>query len=240
MKITFHRLAACATLAIAATLPVSVAQGQSQKVLKFIPQADLRILDPISTTAYITRNHGYMVYDTLFAMDEKFQVKPQMVDKFDVSKDQLTYTFTLRDGLKFHDGQPVRSADCIASIDRWSKRDALGQKLAEATESWSAVDDKTFRLKLKKPFPLTLGSARQAVVERAVHHAGTYCQDRPIQEHRRYDRLGSFQIRESGMGARKQSGLRQEHRLCAAQGAAVLGFRRQSGQGRPGRMDLHS
>ncbi len=127
-----------------------------QKVLKFIPQADLRILDPIATTAYITRNHGYMVYDTLFAIDARFQVKPQMVDKWEVSKDGLAYTFTLRDGLKFHDGQPVKSADCIASIERWSKRDALGQKLAEATESWSAVNDKTFRLKLKKPFPLTL------------------------------------------------------------------------------------
>ena len=156
MKSRLCRLAGFVVLAAVAALPASVALAQSQKVLKFIPQADLRILDPISTTAYITRNHGYMVYDTLFAMDEKFQVKPQMVDKFDVSKDQLTYTFTLRDGLKFHDGQPVRSADCIASIDRWSKRDALGQKLAEATESWSAVDDKTFRLKLKKPFPLTL------------------------------------------------------------------------------------
>jgi peptide/nickel transport system substrate-binding protein len=93
---------------------------------------------------------------TLFAMDAKFQVKPQMVDKWEVSNDKLTYTFTLRDGLKFHDGQPVRSADCIASIDRWSKRDALGQKLAEATEAWTAVNDKTFRLKLKKPFPLAL------------------------------------------------------------------------------------
>jgi peptide/nickel transport system substrate-binding protein len=139
-----------------AVLTIPTASAQSQKVLKFIPQADLRILDPISTTAYITRNHGYMVYDTLFAMDEKFQVRPQMVDKHEISKDQLTYTFTLRDGLKFHDGQPVRSADCIASIERWSKRDALGQKLAEATEGWTAVNDRTFRLKLKKPFPLTL------------------------------------------------------------------------------------
>ena len=128
----------------------------AQKTLKFIPQADLRILDPIATTAYITRNHGYMVYDTLFAINDKFEVKPQMVDKHEVSKDGLTYTFTLRDGLKFHDGAPVRSADCIASIERWGKRDALGQKLAEATESWTAVDDKTFRLKLKAPFPLAL------------------------------------------------------------------------------------
>ena len=125
-------------------------------MLKFVPKADLRILDPITTTAYITRNHGYMIYDTLFATDAKFQVQPQMVDKYELSSDKLTYTFTLRDGLKFHDGQPVRSADCIASIDRWSKRDALGQKMAEVTESWKAVDDKTFTLKLKKPFPLAL------------------------------------------------------------------------------------
>src|ERR1700754_2416045 len=116
----------------------------AQKTLKFIAQADLRILDPISTTAYITRNHGYMVYDTLFAMDEKFQIKPQMVDKHEVSKDQLTHTFTLRDGLKFHDGQPVRSADCIASIERWGKRDSLGQKLTQLTASRTTDDGKTF------------------------------------------------------------------------------------------------
>ena len=97
-----------------------------------------------------------MVYDTLFATDAKFQVRPQMVDKYETSKDGLTWTFTLRDGLKFHDGAPVRSADCIASIDRWAKRDVLGQKLAEAAESWTAVNDKTFRLKLKKPFGYVL------------------------------------------------------------------------------------
>jgi peptide/nickel transport system substrate-binding protein len=142
-------------LAFAATM-LSPAGFAQQKVLKFIPQADLRILDPITTTAYITRNHGYMVYDTLFAIDAKFQVQPQMVDKYEASPDKLTYTFTLRDGLKFHDGQPVRSADCIASIERWAKRDALGQKLAEATDGWKAVNDKTFTLHLKKPFALVL------------------------------------------------------------------------------------
>src|SRR5499433_408880 len=153
---SYFSTAAITLLAVVVTLgsPVSLAQGQ--KTLKFIPQADLRILDPISTTAYITRNHGYMIYDTLFATDAKFQLQPQMVDKYELSKDGLTYTFTLRDGLKFHDGQPVRSADCIASLERWAKRDALGQKLAEATESWKAVNDKTFTLKLKRPFPLTL------------------------------------------------------------------------------------
>jgi peptide/nickel transport system substrate-binding protein len=149
-------ITALGVLLLAAVLGAPAAIAQGQKVLKFIPQADLRILDPITTTAYITRNHGYMIYDTLFATDANFKVQPQMVDKYDLSSDRLTYTFTLRDGLKFHDGTPVRSADCIASIERWAKRDALGQKLAEATEAWKAVNDKTFTLKLKKPFPLAL------------------------------------------------------------------------------------
>jgi peptide/nickel transport system substrate-binding protein len=148
--------AALGAVALAMVISAPWARAQEQRVLKFIPQADLRILDPITTTAYITRNHGYMIYDTLFATDAKFQVQPQMVDKYELSKDQLTYTFTLRDGLKFHDGQPVRAADCIASIERWARRDALGQKLAEATESWKVINDKTFTLKLKRPFPLAL------------------------------------------------------------------------------------
>src|SRR5665213_821285 len=131
---------AVALVTTVAGLGLSLTALAQQKVLKFIPQADLRILDPITTTAYITRNHGYMVYDTLFAMDANFNVRPQMVDTYDASKDGLTYTFTLRPGLKFHDGAPVRSADCIASVERWAKRDALGQKLAQATESWTAVD----------------------------------------------------------------------------------------------------
>jgi peptide/nickel transport system substrate-binding protein len=148
------------TLGLAAALIPAVWLGPpaaaQQKTLKFIPEADLRSLDPIWTTAYITRNHGYMVYDTLFAVNDKFEPQQQMVDKWRVSDDKLTYTFTLRDGLKFHDGQPVRSADCIASIERWAKRDVLGQKLSELTGRWTALDDKTFELKLKKPFALVL------------------------------------------------------------------------------------
>jgi len=156
MRFSLRYARGAVMIAAAVMLSAPLASAQTQKVLRFIPQADLRILDPITTTAYITRNHGYMIYDTLFATDAKFQVQPQMVDKYELSNDKLTYTFTLRDGLKFHDGQPVRSADCIASIERWAKRDALGQKMAEVTESWKAVNDKTFTLKLKRPFPLAL------------------------------------------------------------------------------------
>src|SRR6202795_5185743 len=89
------------------------ATGVADTTLRFIPQADLRSLDPIWTTAYITRNFGYMVYDTLFALDKGLKPQPQMVDSWKVSDDKLAYTFTLRDALKWHDGSPVRAADCV-------------------------------------------------------------------------------------------------------------------------------
>jgi len=156
-KVSTRFLRVAAAVALAALVAVPAAHAQSSgKTIKFIPEADLRSLDPIWTTAYITRNHGYMVYDTLFALDEHFKPQPQMVDTWKVSDDKLTYTFTLRDQLKFHDGQPVRSADCIASLERWMKRDAFGQALAQSVGEMKAQDDKTFSIVLKKPFPLLL------------------------------------------------------------------------------------
>jgi peptide/nickel transport system substrate-binding protein len=126
--------------------------------LKIIPHADLKNTDPIWTTAYITRNHGYMIYDTLFSLDADLQPQPQMVDTWTVSDDGLIYTFTLRDGLRWHDDAPVRAADCVASIRRWGKRDGMGQKLLDVTASLEAVDDKTFKLQLKEPYGLVLHS----------------------------------------------------------------------------------
>jgi peptide/nickel transport system substrate-binding protein len=157
MKSFMRGLCRAAMLALGAALLVPQAHAQSApKTIKFIPEADLRSLDPIWTTAYITRNHGYMVYDTLFALDEHLQPRPQMVDRWTASEDRLTYTFTLRDGLKFHDGAPVRSADCIASLQRWMKRDGLGQVLGDAVAEMPVTDDKTFAIVLKRPFPLLL------------------------------------------------------------------------------------
>src|SRR6195256_5203883 len=137
-------------------VPAPGSTQPAQKTLRFIPQADLRSLDPIWTTAYVSRNFGYLVYDTLFALDKDFKPTPQMVDKWTVSDDKLTYNFTLRDGLKWHDGAPVKAADCIASIERWGKRDTLGQKLIEAVDKMTADSDKGFTIKLKAPFPLLL------------------------------------------------------------------------------------
>src|SRR5208283_5655774 len=111
-------LAPVAALALAAP---ARAQGTGS-VLRFVPHADLAIIDPYFSGVYITRNYGYMVYDTLFAMDSAFRPQPQMVDTWKVSDDKLTYTFTLRDGLKFHDDQPVRAADVVASLKRWGQR----------------------------------------------------------------------------------------------------------------------
>lgn len=144
-----------ASLALAGSSRTAFA---AEKVLKFIPHADLKNIDPIWTTAYITRNHGYMVYDTLFSMDAKFEVQPQMVDTHEVSQDGLTYTFTLRDGLAWHDGSPVTAKDCVASIERWGKRDAMGQKLMSVVDSLKAVDGKTLRMVLSRPYGLVLAS----------------------------------------------------------------------------------
>src|SRR5713226_5179740 len=144
-----------AAASVTGLLGAAPAEAQT---LKVVMHSDVKILDPIWTTAYIQRNHGYMVWDTLFAMDEKFDVKPQMVDKYDVSADKLTWTFTLRDGLEWHDGKPVTSEDCIASIQRWGKRDTMGIKFMDFVKEYKAVDAKTFQIVLKEPYGLVLDS----------------------------------------------------------------------------------
>ncbi len=149
--------AAVAALTLPA-LGLTLSAEAQEKVLKIIPHADLKNIDPIWTTAYITRNHGYIVYDTLFAMDENLQPQPQMVDSWELSDDKLTWTFTLREGLKFHDGAPVKAEDALASLNRWGKRDGMGQKLYEAIDTIEAVDDRTFQMKLKYPYGLVLES----------------------------------------------------------------------------------
>ena len=151
----FPRILRLAGLALCVAAGSAWAQP-APTTLRFIPQADLRSIDPIWTTAYITRNFGYLVFDTLFALDKDFKPQPQMVDHWTVSGDKLTYTFTLRDGLKWHDGQPVRAIDCVASIERWGKRDPFGQKLMEAVGEIKPLDDRTFTINLKTPFPLLL------------------------------------------------------------------------------------
>jgi len=148
------RLAALGVaLASASLLAAPLAHAQT---VTAVMQSGLRVLDPVLTTAFITRDHGYMIYDTLFGVDSDFKIRPQMVGKWSVSDDKKTYTFTLRDGLKWHDGTPVTPADCIASIKRWDQQDTTGQILATLITGMKAVDDKTFTITLQKPTTLLL------------------------------------------------------------------------------------
>ena len=149
------RLTASLVVALSVGLP---AHAQAETVVRMAPHSNLTILDPGWTTAYITRNHGYMIYDTLFGMDANGKIQPQMVERYEVSKDKKTWTFTLREGLEFHDGKPVTSADVIASLTRWAKRDSMGELMMSYVEGLEAVNEKTFRLKLKQPYGLVLES----------------------------------------------------------------------------------
>lgn len=156
MKKTLLNALAATAMAVSCVLAPMTSAYAQEKTLRMVPHADLKVLDPTFTTAYITRNFGYMVYDTLFAMDAKGEPQPQMVDHYKTSEDKKQWTFTLRDGLKFSDGQPVTAADCVASLQRWTARDNIGHTLAVAGGKWQAVDDKTFTLTLERPFGLVL------------------------------------------------------------------------------------
>jgi peptide/nickel transport system substrate-binding protein len=145
------------SVALTSLAAVSQAVAAGKKTVTAVMHSDLRVIDPLFTTAYITRDHGYMVYDTLLATDSSFKIQPQMAD-VKVSDDKLTYTFTLRDGLKWHDGAPVTAEDCVASLKRWGRVDNMGQKLMDFTASIEPIDAKSFALKLKEPYGLVLES----------------------------------------------------------------------------------
>jgi peptide/nickel transport system substrate-binding protein len=132
----------------------ALAQPSAARVLKFIPQSDVAVVDPIVTTAYVTRNHAYLIYDTLYGIDADFRPQPQMAEGHAVEVGGRRVTVTLRPGLKFHDGEPVRARDAVASIRRWARRDAMGQALMAATDELAAEDDRKLTFRLKRPFPL--------------------------------------------------------------------------------------
>jgi peptide/nickel transport system substrate-binding protein len=141
-----------ASLAILAVL----ATCAGAQTLRTAMHSDLKVLDPIWTSALISVDSGYMIYDTLFALDDELAVQPQMVDRYEASADKLTWTFTLRDGLEWHDGQPVTAEDCVASLKRWAARDSMGQKLMSYVAALTAPDTRTIRMALKEPYGLVL------------------------------------------------------------------------------------
>ncbi len=146
-----------AAAAAAASMPAP-ASAQAKGILKVIPHASLTTLDPVATTGYIVRNHGYMIWDTLFAMNEKLEVQPQMASGVEISPDKLTYRITLRDGLAWHDDTPVTSADCVPSLERWGKVDGMGIRLMTYVDKIEADGPKTIVIKMKRPYGFVLES----------------------------------------------------------------------------------
>lgn len=149
-----------ATAAAATLAAPSIGKGQAVAPLKFIPQSDLTILDPIVTTVYTARNHGFMVFDTLFGMDSNYRMQPQMLDRVSLEDDGKRWVLRLREGLMWHDGERVTAKDCVASIKRWARRDGVGSLLMARTDELSVIDDRTFQFRLKRPFahlPYALG-----------------------------------------------------------------------------------
>ncbi|MCR0985490.1 ABC transporter substrate-binding protein [Roseomonas populi] len=158
-----HLLGAAGTAGIApfAGSRPALAQPAGARVLKMVPQANLTSLDPVWTTANITRNHGYMVYDNLYGMDAGFRPQPQLAEGHVVEDDGKRVVITLRQGPKFHDGEPVRAADCVASLNRWMKRSPVAQKLAEFVDELSAPDDRRIQFRLNRPFPFLFSALAQ-------------------------------------------------------------------------------
>jgi peptide/nickel transport system substrate-binding protein len=172
------RRAVLATAIAGTTLALpGVVRAAAQRELRFIPHADLVSLDPVWTTADITRNHGNMVYDLLYGLDAGFQPSPQMIDGHRIDKDGLAWELVLREGLRFHDGERVLARDCVASILRWGKRDAFGAAMMHRTEAVTAPSDRVVRIRLKQPFallPLALAQPNCVVMPERIARADAY------------------------------------------------------------------
>ena len=149
------------TTASAALAMPAIVKAETARVLRFVPQADITALDPIWSTATVTRNHGLMIFDTLYGGDAAFRTQPQMAEGACADDDGRRWTITLREGLAFHDGTPVLARDCVASLRRWGKRSGFGQVLFAATDDLTAPNDRTIVFRLRRPFPLLLDAIGQ-------------------------------------------------------------------------------
>src|SRR5438270_4714732 len=149
-------LTGAGALAASGMASPAVSQRLAARTLRFVPQADLANFDPIWNTQYVVRNGAALVWDMLYCVNANLQPQRQMVESEEVSADRLTWTFRLRPNLKFHDGEPVLAKDAVASLARWAVRDSMGQMILAIQNELTAVDDRTFRWKLKKPYPKML------------------------------------------------------------------------------------
>ncbi|MBV8911986.1 MAG: ABC transporter substrate-binding protein, partial [Acetobacteraceae bacterium] len=176
-------LASAAGTAATAMLPrPSIAQSAGTRTLVFVPQANLTSLDPIWTTATVTRNYGYMVFDTLYGTDDNLRPQPQMAEGHQVDQGGRRWTIKLRDGLRFHDDEPVLARDCAASLRRWMKRDALGGTIAGLLDALEAADDRTIVFRLKRPFPPLLDALAKTQPSPAMIMPERIAQTDPFQQ----------------------------------------------------------
>lgn len=164
-----------ALLAAGAVGLAAPARAQQARTLRFVPHANLTSLDPVWTTAWITRNHAYNVYDTLYSMGADLSAQPQMAEGHVWGDDRRSIAITLREGLRFHDGEPVRAPDVVASIARWARRDSFGQFAAAATDDMRAVDDRRLEIRFNRPFPFFLDALAKVAPMFVMpeRHAGT-------------------------------------------------------------------
>ena len=209
------------------------------RTLVFVPQANLTSLDPIWTTATVTRNYSFLVYDTLYGLDADLQPHPQMAEGHTVDQDGLRWTVRLRDGLFFHDGSPVLAKDCTASLARWMKRDSMGQTLADRLAAMETPDDRTIVFRLKKsfaPLPFALAKTQPSppvIMPARIAETDPYKQiteavgSRPVP------------LRQGGIRLRQPRRLREIRQIRAARGGAELLRRRQARAGRAHRVEDH-
>ncbi len=213
---------------------------RAARTIRAVMQGDLRSLDPIWTTANITAYHGAMIYDTLFALDEQMRPQPQMVSKWGLSDDKLTYTFELRDGLKFSDGAAVTADDVVASIRRWAARDGAGQHMMARVKDLSKKDDKTFVIALREPYGLIFETMAKTATPILYIMRKKEAETDPNQQITEYIGSGPFTYNRErdadglALRLRPHRGLRAAFRACDRHG------RRQDGQGRPRHLREHA
>ena len=192
-----------------------------------MPQANLANFDPIWGTQYVVRNASAMVWDTLYGVNDKLEPQRQMVEGEEVSSDGLTWTFKLRPGLKFHDGEPVLAKDVVASLTRWMARDSMGLMIKALQKELAAVDDRTVKLGAVRALSQDAVRARQEQHADGLHHAGADRQDRSVPADHGVHRQRAHEVCARRMGAGRQGGVREIRRLSAAQRAGHLARRRQ-------------
>ena len=147
-----HLLLGAAAAALA-PLPRPALASDAARTLVFVPQAPLTSIDPVWTSAQVTRNFGMLVFETLYGRDAAMNPQPQMLAGENIADDGRRRTMTLRDGLRFHDGERVLASDCVASLRRWMRRDPVGATIAARVDALEAPDDRTILWRLNKPFP---------------------------------------------------------------------------------------